>query len=167
MSKDIVFFAHGKESGPWGTKIKKLAKIAKKYGCQVESPDYSWTMDPDERVRMLLKLKPKAGRNLILVGSSMGGYVSAVASKYLKVKGLFLMAPAFFRIGYKIKNPKPKAKLTLIVHGINDELIPVEHSFRYAKEHKTELYVVDSDHRLASALPIIEKLFEIFLKRIL
>ena len=34
------FFAHGKESGPWGSKILHLAEGAKKMGLEVESPDY-------------------------------------------------------------------------------------------------------------------------------
>ncbi len=165
-STHIVYFAHGKESGPWGTKIKALAKIAQAFGYRCVSPDYSSTMDADERVKMLLALKPKATKRLILVGSSMGGYVSTVASGHLKVQGLFLMAPAFYRTGYKIKEPKPKAKDTVIVHGWNDELIPSEYSIRFAKKFKTQIYLVDSDHRLMSALPDIENYFAVFLTRL-
>src|SRR3989338_7791560 len=99
MFKDVVYFAHGKGSGPWGTKISRLAQVAKEKGFAVESPDYSRTHDPDERVETLLKLKPLASRHLVLVGSSMGGYVSAVASSQLKVKGIFLLAPVFFETG--------------------------------------------------------------------
>ena len=36
-----VYFSHGKESGPWGSKIKRLANIAKEHGCSVDSIDYS------------------------------------------------------------------------------------------------------------------------------
>ena len=166
MNENVVYFAHGKESGPWGTKITALAQIAKAKGCHVESPDYAQTMDPDERVKKLISLKPSAKKHLILVGSSMGGYVSTVASERLKVSGLFLLAPAFYKIGYKAQDLKARAGLTVIVHGWNDEIIPVENSIRFAKEHKAELYILDSDHRLMSALPTIEKLFEIFLQRI-
>ena len=48
-----VYFSHGKESGPWGTKIKRLAVIAEERGCAVESVDYTDTMDPDLRVERL------------------------------------------------------------------------------------------------------------------
>ena len=167
MKNNVVYFAHGKESGPWGIKIKKLAEVAKGKGFTVESPDYSTTVDPDERVKMLLDLNPKAGKNLVLVGSSMGGYVSAVASKELNVSGMFLLAPAFYRAGYAQPNPKPCAQRTLIIHGWDDKVIPVENSVRYAKEHKTELYLLKSDHRLLDVLSEIEKIFGTFLDNVL
>ena len=37
----LVVFAHGKESGPWGSKIKHLAALAGQRGAQVLSPDYA------------------------------------------------------------------------------------------------------------------------------
>ena len=167
MFNDVVYFAHGKDSEPWGAKITALAKIARKHKCHVESPDYSFTNDPEERVKTLLKLKPEAKRHLILVGSSMGGYVSTVASRELRVSGLFLMAPAFYIPRYLQQNPFPKAKHVAIVHGWNDEVIPCDHAVRFAQKYKTQLYLLDSDHRLTSALPIIEKLFGLFLDQVL
>ena len=41
QKKMKIYFAHGKESGPWGSKIKRLAGIAKDLGCAVESIDYT------------------------------------------------------------------------------------------------------------------------------
>ncbi|MDQ7048472.1 MAG: hypothetical protein Q9M92_02600 [Enterobacterales bacterium] len=35
-----VIFSHGKESGPWGSKIKQLAEIAISFSFQVQSIDY-------------------------------------------------------------------------------------------------------------------------------
>ena len=68
-----VYFSHGKESGPWGTKIRFLADIAEEMGCQVESIDYSATQDPEERVALLKETLPADEPEIILVGSSMGG----------------------------------------------------------------------------------------------
>jgi len=51
-----VYFSHGKESGPWGTKIKRLAEIARNKGCAVESVDYTDLVDPDLRVERLLEV---------------------------------------------------------------------------------------------------------------
>ena len=48
-----VYFSHGKESGPQGTKIKRLAALAEDMGCAVESIDFTNTMDPDLRVDRL------------------------------------------------------------------------------------------------------------------
>jgi alpha/beta superfamily hydrolase len=162
----VVYFAHGKESGPWGTKIQALAGIARNKGCTVESPDYSITQDPQKRVEMLLALKP-AARKLILVGSSMGGYVSAVASRTLKPRGLFLLAPAFYIKRYPEQNPRPAAAYTEIIHGWADDVIPVANSIKYAGENKVTLHIVDSDHRLTSALNQIGDLFSDFLDRCL
>ncbi len=90
-----VVFAHGKESGPWGAKIQHLAGIAEACGFVVESPDYQGIDDPRERVAHLLEIKP-AGRPLVLVGSSMGAYVSAMACAALAPDALLLMAPALY-----------------------------------------------------------------------
>lgn len=168
---NIVYFAHGKESGPWGEKITSLAEVAKAKGFAVESPDYTFTMDPDKRVERLLGLKPRASRHLVLMGSSMGGYVAAAVSAQLKPSGLFLLAPAFYRAGYAQASPKPvttgNGLSTLIIHGWDDEIIPVEHSIRYAREHGVALHLVKSDHRLTSVLPLLGDLFSLFLDRII
>ncbi len=162
MKKNVVYFAHGKESGPWGTKITALAKIAAIKGFHVESPDYSGMENPEKRVEKLLALKPE-GKPLVLVGSSMGGYVSTVASKVLMPAGLFLLAPAFFCEGYAEQQPAPCAERILIIHGWDDELIPAQDIIHYAKEFKNSLYLIKSDHRLMNAMPVIEKLFANFL----
>lgn len=167
MHPNVVYFAHGKESGPWGTKIMAMAEVAKAKGFHVESPDYSAMQNAEDRVARLLSLKPSAQEHLVLVGSSMGGYVSAVASGILKPDGLFLLAPAFFRDGYKFQDPRPRADIVTIVHGWDDRVIPVDDVVRYAKKYKTRLYLVDSDHRLMNALPLIEQLFADFLEEVL
>ena len=93
MKKSIVYFAHGKESGPWGTKIPRLAEIAKKKGFGVESPDYTFTHDPDERVQKLLSLKPRAAKHLIFVGSSTRGASNARTSRVARL-GSIVFPPA-------------------------------------------------------------------------
>lgn len=161
--RNVVYFAHGKESGPWGTKITRLAKIARARGFHVESPDYTFTMDPEKRVAWLLELNPRAAKNLVLVGSSMGGYVAAVASRKLHPAGLFLLAPAFGCPGYARQDPKPRARRVAIVHGWDDDVVPVENSIRFARKHNAVVHLVPSDHRLMNALSLIERLFGDFL----
>lgn len=167
IKNNVIYFAHGMESGPWGTKIKALAKVAERLGFDVESPDYTSTMDADERVDMLLNLNPKANENLVLVGSSMGGYVSTVASEKIKPQGLFLLAPAFYIPIFKHQDPKPYALESLIIHGWNDEIIPAENIIRFSQTYKTALYLVDSNHVLTDQIPLIESLFALFLAKIL
>lgn len=163
----VVYFNHGKESGPWGDKITRLADVARGRGFDVVSLDYQGMDDASARVEKLLASDARAANPLVLVGSSMGSYVAAVASESLKPRGLFLLAPAFYLPNYfPIAEPVPHADFVTLVHGWNDDVIPFENSVRYASKFKATLHLVDSDHRLSSQLPVIESLFDIFLSRL-
>lgn len=164
--RGTVYFAHGKESGPWGLKIQALARVARARGFAVESPDYSHTQDPDERVRQLLALRPAPAGELVLVGSSMGGYVSAVASRTLRPTGLFLLAPAVYLPGYE-DDPSPVCRLLEVVHGWNDDIVPPDNALRFAQRHRARLHMLDSGHTLQDAIPYLERLFGLFLDEVL
>jgi len=159
-----IYFSNGKESGPNGSKIQRLAAIAEKHGCIVESIDYTDLPDPDKRVERLLNKLENEKEKYILVGSSMGGYVSLVASEYSNPEAVFLMAPALYLAGYKVQEYTFQQKNVEIVHGWSDELIPPEHSIRFAKQTKCILHLIDGDHRLKSSIEIVAGLFERFLK---
>ncbi len=161
---DLVCFAHGKESGPWGLKISRLAQVAERLSFEVMSPDYSQTQNPDERVSMLLALRPRA-RRLVLVGSSMGGYVSAMACAALAPQALFLMAPALYFAGWDAE-PQGVPKHCSVVHGWHDDVVPVERSLRFAQSRGTELHLLDADHTLNARIATVEQLFEDFLLRL-
>jgi alpha/beta superfamily hydrolase len=178
MDKWLVAFSHGKESGPWGEKFRALAVVANRFGAEVMSIDYrehpkdnhydqNAPGEADRRAEQLLSTPLTEHAKLVLVGSSMGGYVSTIASHRLKVTGLFLLAPAFYLPNYDNQAPTSRAKSTVIVHGWSDEVVPVEHSIKFAKQHLCELHIVDGDHRLNDALTTIEPLFELFLKQVL
>jgi alpha/beta superfamily hydrolase len=154
----LVCFAHGKESGPWGTKITRLAEVARARNFDVLSPDYSHTHDPKERVAHLLKLAP-AARTLVLVGSSMGAYVSAMACATLKPRALFLMAPALYFPGWD-EDPQGCPPDTVVVHGWRDDIVPVEVGMRFARDRKAALHVLDSGHTLNDQLPALTELFD-------
>lgn len=160
----LVCFAHGKESGPWGTKITHLAEVARRRGFEVMSPDYSRTHDPHERVSMLLGLAPRAG-TLVLAGSSMGAYVAAMACATLKPRALFLMAPALYFPGWD-EEPAGCPVLTTVVHGWRDDIVPVERSLRFATPRRAALHVVDSGHTLTDQLPLLALLFDRLLETV-
>jgi pimeloyl-ACP methyl ester carboxylesterase len=162
MSQYVVF-SHGKESGPWGSKISALAEIARAEGYEVESVDYRGIDDPAERVTRLLAYCRDFQGRLILVGSSMGGHVSAAGSRLLRSAGMFLMAPAFYMPGFEDATPEPAACPLTIVHGWRDEVVPVENSVRYAKAHHATLHVLDTDHRMQDRIREIGYYFEYFL----
>lgn len=160
----LVCFAHGKESGPWGHKITRLAEVAKRLGFDVISPDYSQSHDPGVRVAQLRDLRP-LGTPLVLVGSSMGGYVSAMACDGLKPDALFLMAPALYFPGWDAE-PAGIPSLSAVVHGWHDDIVPVERGIRFARTHAAELHVLDAEHTLNARIDTIALLFEHFLGRV-
>ncbi|HKL26266.1 MAG TPA: alpha/beta fold hydrolase [Desulfuromonadales bacterium] len=162
-----VYFSHGKESGPWGLKIRVLARVAERFGCRVVSLDEQDQPDPEQRVRRLVEHAGEQENSLILVGSSMGGYVAAVASAVLRPRGLFLMAPAIGLPGYAVTDPCPAADEMMIVHGWADEVVPVQPVFEFARERQCPFCLLADGHRLQEQLPTLERLFQDFLRRCL
>ena len=162
--KLLIVFAHGKESGPWGRKISRLAEVGRQCGAEVISPDYSDLQSPDGRVDRLLGLTLPIHDKLILVGSSMGGYVSIMASRTLHASGLFLMAPAIGLPGYDDQLPTTATQQITIVHGWNDTIVPVPNVFDFARDHQADLHLFDADHDLLSCLEQIEALFSAFIE---
>jgi pimeloyl-ACP methyl ester carboxylesterase len=158
-----VVFSHGKESGPWGTKITAMAVVARDLGAAVESVDYRGLDDPATRVRKLIGAGAELKEPMVLVGSSMGGHVSAAAASRLRARGLFLLAPAFYMAGYEEYTPQDVACPTAIVHGWHDDIVPVESSIRWAREHQAALHLLNSDHRLEDQIVTICLLLRAFL----
>jgi pimeloyl-ACP methyl ester carboxylesterase len=161
-----VFFAHGKESGPWGSKIRHLAECARNLGWEVESPDFTDLPDhPDARVDRLVTLLNSESTPAVLVGTSMGGYVSLVASSKVPVAGLFLLAPALYLPGYQVQDFGQLQCPIELVHGWSDDIVPPEHSIRFARETGSTLHLIDDDHRLSSNLDVLGEFFTSFLKK--
>jgi pimeloyl-ACP methyl ester carboxylesterase len=156
-----ILFAHGLESGPIGRKSQALVDA----GYEVLAPDCRG-LDLAQRVARLVDAlvgaQASAGAAPLLVGSSFGGIAGLVAAlvaseRGVTVPGLVLCAPALML-------PPPPDTVerlrcparTIVVHGTRDEVIPIELSRRFAKEHGAELREVDDDHGLGHAgLPVI------------
>ena len=161
----LIHFVNGKESGPWGRKIAHLSAIAKTQGFDVQSLDYTGIANPMERAAKLvggcLVRAPD-----ILVGSSMGGWVAATATTSMPVRGLFLMAPAFYMPEYPEHTSGCEGSCIEIVHGWRDGVIPYQHSVRFGQEHGATLHLIDDDHRLAVRLDLLGEYFSAFIQRI-
>ncbi len=165
MSQTVntVVFSHGKESGPWGSKILGMAAVVRDLNLGVESVDYRGMDDPRLRVEKLLKSARELPGPLVLVGSSMGGHVAASAAAPLGARALFLLAPAFYMPGFEQYTPQDVRVPTAIVHGWRDDIVPVENSIRWSREHGAALHVLDSDHRLEDQIGNICALLRDFL----
>ncbi len=157
-----VVFSHGKESGPWGHKISVLADTARAEGWQPESVDYRGIDDPGKRVAKLMDFCKELSGDLLLVGSSLGGYVASAAASHLHARGVFLMAPAIYFDGLPPLRPKPLDCPAVVVHGWRDAVIPWEHSTRLAQACGASLHLLDGDHGLHSQMTMIRYLFEHF-----
>ena len=145
-----VYFSHGQESGPWGTKITAMAETVRALGCRSESVDYQGIEDPTERVAKLVEICGDVEEPLILIGSSMGGHVATAAAAAVSAVGLFVLAPAYYMEGHEQLTPPAPDIPLVIVHGWRDDVVPVENSIRYARECLATLHIVNGDHRLTA-----------------
>ncbi len=167
----LVVFSHGKETGPWGTKIRRLADVAQAAGWQVLSVDYAaltqqFDAPAQDRLAALLGVGLPAHSCLALVGSSMGGWVSAAAASSLRPAGVFLLAPALGLPGYPSLWPHmPQTTDLEIIHGWADDVIPYQSSTTYAQQNQARLHLLADDHRLGDRLDEVAMLFAAFLKR--
>ena len=162
-----VCFSHGQESGPWGTKIRALAEVARGAGWAVESLDYQGIADARDRVAQLLEYCRGLDGPPLLVGSSMGGFVALCAAASGPACGLFLLAPALYLPGYEEHLPAPLPDCpTRIVHGWGDAVVPWQGSVRYGAATGANLMLVNGDHRLTAQLDTIGPHFADFLREL-
>ena len=169
MSHGHVILSHGLESGPNATKVSALAEVAQGLGWSHERPDYS-TIDRigrfgdiDARIALLRERAQVAPGPLVLAGSSMGAFVSALVSLEVPCIGLFLMAPPLFIEGYA-QALEAARQPTVIVHGWDDELIPAQAVIDWARPRRDQLVLVDDDHRLAAHVDFCAQRFADFLR---
>lgn len=159
MTQGHCILSHGFESGPDATKVTALARVAEDLGWTTERPDYTdldarlevgRLGDVPGRLQRLLGIAGAAvarGTPVVLAGSSLGSYVSALASLQVPTRALFLMVPPT-RMG-----PLPELDAAAvpisIVHAWRDELIPAADVVEWARQRGARLLLVDDSHRLA------------------
>ncbi|KRE97879.1 alpha/beta hydrolase [Frateuria sp. Soil773] len=167
-----VILSHGSDAGPGATKVSALAALAESLGWQTQRPDYraddalghAGSVAPRlERLRGIVRAQPAPP---VLVGSSMGAFVSGLASLELPVAGLFLLAtPAEipgFAEAFDMRDDVP----ALLVHGWRDELCPVDEIYAFAGRRQLPLLLLDDDHRLGGSVEAIAQHFRAFLGRL-
>ncbi len=159
-----VILSHGMESGPNATKVTRLAQVAQALGFSCERVDDQGIVDPLQRLDRLLPKIDAAPRPLILVGSSLGAYVSGLASLQRDIDGLFLLAPPV-RLPGIAPDLELRATHIAIVHGWHDELIGPDEVYALARSSAADLKLYDADHRLTDVIDAIDADFERFLRR--
>lgn len=164
MTMPAVYFSHGQESGPWGSKIKSMAATVRALGCRAESIDYQGIVDPSDRVDKLIEDCSGVTEPLVLVGSSMGGHVATAAAARVGAIGVFVLAPAYYMPGYESLTPPPPDVPIAIVHGWQDDVVPVDNSIRFARQCSASLHILDGDHRLTANIDDINHLLTRFIE---
>ncbi|TLY52570.1 MAG: alpha/beta hydrolase [Gammaproteobacteria bacterium] len=169
MMKPFLILSHGLESGPDATKVSALAKIAGPLGFASVRPDYR-DLDAHRDVRYIdariaqLKQHAQGDAPVILAGSSMGAFISALASLEVNCIGLFLIAlpvaiPDYARAFDAARVP------TVLVHGWDDELCPADEAIAFARSRGDAITLVRDDHRLSNHVDFVAGQFRLFLEQ--
>jgi len=139
-----LFFFHGLESGPHGSKYKALCTLPE---VEVIAPDFRGMNTADERLACALKAT-EGQRDLLIVGSSFGGLVAGLLADAHpeRVAAMVLCAPAFHRPeATRIQ----RTTQAVVIHGTRDDIVPLSASQAFCARFTVPLVEVPDDHRLA------------------
>lgn len=167
--RGTILLSHGSDSGPQATKVSALAALAEGRGWRTRRPDYR----EDDAHGHAASVAPRLARlnaaigacdtPPVLVGSSMGAFVSALASLEHPVAGLFLLATPEAIPGSGVALDLRQNVPTLLIHGWRDEVCPLDDIYAFAGRRQLPLLVLDDDHRLGGSVAAIERQFTLFL----
>lgn len=185
-----VIYSHGRFGSPWyGFKIEALRPVALKMGINMISIRYPEQMaieEMEDKLFNVIKDDVNVPGDLVLLSSSRGAYISTRISQKIidlfeneevrmdddktlpqrHLLGQFLIAPAFYIKPdyYPDQNPAPAKEMkTTIVHGFDDNVIDCDNSIRFAKQFKSQLYLIEGGHRMNSQRDRLCLLFESFM----
>ncbi|RBW51871.1 YqiA/YcfP family alpha/beta fold hydrolase [Marinobacter sp. F3R11] len=164
-----IFLSHGLESGPGGTKIQALKALAETFvNVQAHAIDHRSSRDPAVRLAQMQDAIVSSGaapENIILAGSSMGGWVCAQTSEQTPVLGCFLLAPALALPHYPQSSPDIRAQHVQIIHGWDDDIVPPMPVIELARQQTLPVLMLPDGHRLAKSLDRVVEEFCAFLSR--
>ena len=149
MDNTRIIYLHGLESTSQSGKARQFAELFP----GMITPDFTGSFE--ERMK---QLKPILGRkkNWVIIGSSFGGLMGTVftCEHPTQVRKLILLAPALLRDHFaSYLNLEPVSVPTIIVHGTEDDVVPLEPVRELAEKFFTNLtyHVVNDGHRLHKA----------------
>lgn len=145
MESPRVVFLHGLESGPAGRKARLLAEHFTAYTPSLDTRDFEACVT--QAATELRRFEAD-----LLVGSSFGGGVAlALLQRGLWRGPTLLLAPAIAHAGLARRLPDDVP--VFILHGRQDELVPIDDSRELARTGTRELVrliEVDDDQRLSA-----------------
>jgi predicted alpha/beta-hydrolase family hydrolase len=167
-----IILSHGSDSSPDATKVSALAAQAESLGWHTQRPDYR---DDDARghagsvaprIARLRATVESLDAPPLLVGSSMGAFVSGLVSLDVPVAGLLLLATPGAIPGYARAFDLRRGVPTLLIHGWRDEVCPLASMHAFCGQHRLPLLVLDDDHRLGTSMEVITTQFRYLLDRL-
>lgn len=167
-----IILSHGSDSSPDATKVSALAALAESLGWRTQRPDYreddafGYAGSVPRRLARLRAAVAACSTPPVLVGSSMGAFVSGLASLEAPVAGLFLLATPEAIPGCEAAFDLRMDVPTLLIHGWRDELCPLDAVYAFAGRRRLSLLVLDDDHRLSASVDAIMAQFRLFLERL-
>ncbi len=167
-----IILSHGSGSSPDATKVSALAAQADLLGWTTQRPDYGaddargHADSVAPRIARLRATIEALDEPPLLVGSSMGAFVSGLVSLDVPVAGLLLLATPSEIPGYSHAFDLCSGVPTLLIHGWRDEVCALAGVYRFAGGRKLPLLIVDDDHRLGSSMGIIAAQFQCMLDQL-
>jgi predicted alpha/beta-hydrolase family hydrolase len=161
-----IILSHGLNADPDATKVSLLAAQAEAQGWQTQRPDYR---DDDARgidgcvspriarLRATIEAMPTPP---LLVGSSMGAFVSGLASLDVPVLGLLLLATPSTIPGYARAFDLRSGVPTMLIHGWRDDVCQPAGVQMLAAQRRLPLLMLDDDHRLGASMDAISLQFQ-------
>lgn len=140
-----LIFLHGLEGTSQGTKATLLRSLFP----EMLIPDFRGSLE--ERMAALY---PILGDREVwtLIGSSFGGLMAAIftCQRPAQVRKLILLAPALILPDFAASPPAPVDVPTVIYHGRQDQIVPLEPTRRLAQQVFRDLIFneVDDEHGL-------------------
>jgi pimeloyl-ACP methyl ester carboxylesterase len=140
-----LIFIHGLEGTSQGAKATLLRSLFP----AMRIPDFRGSLE-----QRMADLYPILGDRDIwtVVASSFGGLMAAIfaCQRPSQVRKLVLMAPALILPQFVDSHPAPVDIPTIVYHGRQDEIVPLEPTRRLAQQYFCNLsfHEVDDDHGL-------------------
>jgi len=167
-----IVLSHGSDSGPDATKVSTLAALAESLGWRTQRPDYraddahghAGLVAP--RITRLRAIIEALDAPPLLVGSSMGAFVSGLVSLEVPVAGLLLLATPSGIPGYARAFDLRRDVPTLLIHGWRDDVCPLGGVQTFAAQRRLPLLVLDDDHRLGASMQAIAAQFRYMLDQL-
>ncbi len=148
-----IIYLHGSESN---SRSGKAQQFAARFPGML-TPDFTGTFE--ERMKQLDAILKKE-KDWTIIGSSFGGLMGAVFAldHPEQVRKLVLLAPALNLDEFAARQLKPVSVPTVIVHGTEDDVVPLKPVRALAEKVFTNLtyFIVDDGHRLHKAFEELE-----------